>query len=639
MSNKVLSDKYISKLLAGLETEEHYVFLDTSKADEMNTQSLLFTKPRKHIRYRFGDDRTEFCRDIQGWLDRGFYCAGWFAYEFLHDEVSGNAVPAATIGAEFGVYSAPELLGQPAQRNNHSDLVGTNEQTSAEETYQLQNLAANMDRDEYCRAIDTVLEYIAAGDTYQVNFTFKLYFDFSGSVAGFYGDLRRSQPVPYGCCIRNKEKYILSFSPELFFRAEPEKIIARPMKGTIGRGRTGEEDLANATILSTDVKNRSENVMIVDLLRNDLSRLAEATGGGSVHVSSLFDIEQYQSVLQMTSTVVATRRGKENMTPEQILEAIFPCGSVTGAPKIRTMEIIDELEKEPRGVYTGAIGYFSPGGTAMFNVPIRTVVLDGSRGEMGIGSGIVADSLPESEWQECLLKSKFLTDPLPHFELIETLLYNPGQGCLLLDEHLERLASSADYFSFSCDRAQVRAGVLAYAESLSDRSCHRLRLGLSSGGELQFSSTECGRPETLALPRPSENHHATAVLIDFADCPIDTTSPWVFHKTTRRKIYNLAYEQACTKGLFDVIFANERGEITEGCISNIFILKDGCYYTPPLRCGLLDGIMRRHILENQASLPVQESVLFRQDLLQADKIYLCNSVRGILPARLRETTA
>lgn len=631
MSNRVLSDKYISKLLGGLATEEHFVLLDTSKPDDMNTQSLLFTKPCQQICFRFGDDRKAFYRDIQSWLEKGYYCAGWFSYEFLHDEDPGEAAFTGSIGAEFGVYSAPDELGPPENSNPFS----TTGRDSAEEAYQLGKVLPNMERDEYCRAIETVLDYIAAGDTYQVNYTFKLHFDFSGSVAGFYRDLRRSQPVPYGCCIRNKERYILSFSPELFFRAEPERIIARPMKGTVARGRTGEEDLAHATFLHGDVKNRSENVMIVDLLRNDLSRLVRASGGGTVHVSSLFDIEQYQSVLQMTSTVVAHRTTKEAVTPEQVIEAIFPCGSVTGAPKIRTMEIIDELEKDPRGVYTGAIGYFSPGGTAMFNVPIRTIVLDGNSGEMGIGSGIVADSLPESEWQECLLKSKFLTEPLPKFELIETLLYDPAEGYLLFEEHLDRLSSSADYFGFPWDGSKVRATLLSHAETLSDNSHHRVRLTLSSMAELEVTSTVCGEPNRLLLPPPSDKGQGGTVLIDFADAPVDTTTPWVFHKTTRRKTYNLAYEKGCSEGLFDVIFANEEGEITEGCISNIFILKDGCYYTPPLRSGLLDGIMRRHILENQTSLPVRERVLYREDLLGADRLFLCNSVRGILPARLK----
>ncbi len=637
MNNRVLSDRYISNLFAGLETEENYVFLDTSKPDKTNSQSLLFTKPHQHIRYRFGDDRASFYREIQGCLEKGLYCAGWFSYEFLHDDSLGRVIASAhlsgTIGAEFGVYSAPDRLRHVDEQGEPADF-GTS--SRPEETYQLRNLRPNIDRDEFYRAIGTILDYIAAGDTYQVNYTFKLHFDFRGSLAAFYRDLRRSQPVPYGCCIRNKERYILSFSPELFFRAEGEKIIARPMKGTIARGRTGEEDLANATILHNDVKNRSENVMIVDLLRNDLSRLTEATGGGSVQVTSLFDIEQYRSVLQMTSTVEATRTGKQRLTAEQIIEAIFPCGSVTGAPKIRTMEIIDELEKEPRGVYTGAIGYFSPAGAAIFNVPIRTVVLAGTSGEMGIGSGIVADSLPESEWQECLLKSKFLTDPLPNFELIETLLYHPRQGYLFIDEHVQRLASSADYFGFACDCAMVHSRLLSYAGLLTDSSCHRVRLCLSSTGEIQLDSSECGEPEHLELPRPSETSCDQPVLIDFSGSAMDTSSPWVFHKTTRREIYDRAHDKARAEGLFDVVFSNERDEITEGCISNIIILKDGCYYTPPLRSGLLDGIMRRAILERQVSLPVRERILFRDDLLQADKLYLCNSVRGVLPARLKK---
>ena len=632
MKSGILSEKEVAGLLQRLEEEEHYVFLDTAKPDSENRRSLLFTNPRAMLRFHHGDDRTQFYRQIQDWLEQGYYLAGWFSYEFMQELDPNPDQP----GAEFGVYEPPACFTRDAVPQGWAEPVeGT---IGPGGTYTIENLHPNMDQEEYCRAIRKILEYIAAGDTYQVNYTFKLFFDFSGSVADLYRDLRHSQPVPYGCCIRNGEHFILSFSPELFFRSNRNNMIARPMKGTLKRGRTPEEDLANATHLYTDIKNRSENVMIVDLLRNDLSRLVDATGGGTVTVKSLFDVEQYQSVLQMTSTVVAQREAAEGLIPHQILEAIFPCGSVTGAPKIRTMEIIDELEKVKRGVYTGAIGYFGPDHSAVFNVPIRTVVLDGQRGEMGIGSGIVADSSPESEWHECLLKSKFLTEPLPRFEIIETMFHDSRSGFYLLGFHLERLASSADYFGFACDRAAIHACLLEESTRLAATGQHcRVRLTLSRDGELDLQTRPCARPERLSLPATGEDPGQAAVTVAFSDEVVDRRAPWVFHKTTMRQKYDRAWEAGRVNGLFDVLFCNEAGEITEGCITNIFILLDGAYVTPPLQCGLLNGVMRRHILQSRQNPPVQEKKLFRDDITRAEAIFLCNSVRGVVRAEIKES--
>lgn len=633
MVNNKLSDAQVSSLLDSLADHDRYVFLDTAEIDEDNQQSLLFTQPVKQLQFRQGEDRDEYYGQLTRCMDEGYYLAGWFAYEFLHAPHDDTESYRDNLLADFGAYRAPKVF----EHRSGADKYSVPErELSLNGSYRLANLQPNLDQEDYCQAITTILDYIAAGDTYQVNYTFKFFFDFVGSITAFYQDLRHSQPVPYGCCIRNGEDYILSFSPELFFRINNEEIVARPMKGTMKRGRTVPEDLRHATFLQSDVKNRSENVMIVDLLRNDLSRLVDATGGGTVKVDSLFDIERYRSVFQMTSSIVAKRNNSSRMQISEVLNSLFPCGSVTGAPKIRTMEIIDELEKEPRGVYTGAIGYFAPDRRAIFNVPIRTVVLRGMQGEMGIGSGIVADSSPETEWQECLLKARFLTSPLPKFDLIETALYHPEKGVIYLADHLDRLQDSAHYFNFSFNRARIETDLQHYLSGLKHRDYSRIRLTLSGNGELHISSSSCARPGAFELPENPSEYHVKPVLIDFADQKIDASKPWFFHKTTMRQLYDQAFEKARSMGLFDVVFCNGRDEITEGCITNIFIVKDGCYFTPPRMCGLLDGIMRKQLLSVDRPFQPRERMLYKEDIIQAEHIFVCNSVRGVLPAQLQK---
>ncbi|MBE0584041.1 MAG: aminodeoxychorismate synthase component I [Desulfofustis sp.] len=632
MNVSPLSDTQMAGLLATLSAHEHFVLFDTSRPDESNRHSLLFVDPVSRLVCRTGEDRRAFLERMTDLLDQGLYLAGWFAYEFFHERRSVAAEPLSVIRAEFGAYRRPLLHDHHRGTGSFPGLDG--ERHRQQDEYRLSGLAPNMDRDDYCRAIAAILDYIAAGDTYQVNYTCKMRFGFSGSVTGLYLDLRRSQPVPYGCFLKHGSRSLLSFSPELFFRAEPGVITTRPMKGTIHRGRTLEEDRRQAEMLQRDAKNRSENVMIVDLLRNDLARLVEALGGGTVRVASLFDIERYQTVLQMTSTVVAEYSRAGAVAPIELIDALFPCGSVTGAPKIRTMEIIEELETEPRGVYTGAIGYFSPDRQAVFNVPIRTVVLDGECGEMGIGSGIVADSTPADEWRECLLKARFLTHPLPAFELLETLLLRPLEGYFLLAEHLERLADSAAYCGFYFDRQRTLQALQEVAASGGTNGCRRVRLTLARHGEVRISSVPCAEPRRLFLPDPAVVESLEPVAIGLAEETVDSSSIWLFHKTTHRQVYQQGLRQAENDGLFDVLLCNERGEITEGCISNIFALLDGIYVTPPLRCGLLAGVMRRRLLATTSSLSVQERVLYREDLLRAERLYLCNAVRGVLRARL-----
>ncbi|MGA7279837.1 MAG: aminodeoxychorismate synthase component I [Desulfocapsaceae bacterium] len=639
MTFSVLTDKQIGALLASLAEHEQYVFLDTSMPDRLNNRSLLFTRPLSLLQHRQGQNRADFLEEAAGWLDRGYYLAGWIGYEFLHDELSLRLAAAEGLLAELGVYPPPALFDHSAPGAGFEPpvVVGTLGEDAAQNAYRLDNLQPAIEQQQYCRAVRDILEYIAAGDTYQVNYTFKMHFDFEGSVVSLYRNLRRSQPVPYGCCIKNGERYTLSFSPELFFKMEPDRIIARPMKGTAARGRNTIEDKRSAHFLKNDVKNRSENVMIVDLLRNDLSRLVDGTGGGTVDVDSLFDVERYRTVLQMTSTVVARRRQNSRVTPAQILQAIFPCGSVTGAPKIRTMEIIDELESQPRGVYTGAVGYFSPDGAAQFNVPIRTLVVDGKRGEMGIGSGIVADSSPEDEWRECLLKARFLSHPPPPFQLFETMLYHPRSGYLLLYDHLQRLEESAQYFGFLINRQRIADELNRRSHCFEDNSCMRVRLVLESDGRFTLEATPCPEPRALSLAEQPDldESQSAGEMIDFADEQTMSSSRWLFHKTTRREQYDRFYRKAAAQGLFDFIFCNERGEVTEGCISNLVVRLAGRYFTPPQESGLLAGAMRRQLLQPNNAVQVKEKVLYREDLERAEAIFLCNSVRGIVRVRLR----
>jgi len=635
MTHAVLTDRRIAHLLGSLSDQEHYVLLDTSMADARNCRSLLFTRPVAQLPFYEGDDRSAYLDAVEGRLQDGYWIAGWLGYEFFHDEIGipvKHAGPQPALLADLAVYSSPECFAHDEQ--GPAPPIALYGEPEAPD-YRISDLRPEMEEGPYCDAIRAVLDYIAAGDTYQVNYTFKLKFDFSGSVHRFYRDLRRNQPVPYGACIRNGSRHTLSLSPELFFRMERGTIHARPMKGTMKRGRTGSEDDTIARTLRSDVKNRSENVMIVDLLRNDLSRLVEDNGGGTVKVSSLFDIERYRTVFQMTSSIVARRFDNERVTPRQILDAIFPCGSVTGAPKIRTMEIIDELEIEPRGVYTGAIGFFSPHGEAVFNVPIRTVVIDGEQAEMGIGSGIVADSSPEDEWRECLLKAKFLTNLMPRYELIETMLHHPQEGFVFLADHLTRLAESAAYLGIRCDTERIRSEIEELGKTLGKDTCRRVRMMLNLDGETNFEHRECAMPQALHL-LDAVGLEAELPLIDFAPEPVDSSSPWLYHKTTRRELYNRAYRQAVADGLIDVIFCNERDEITEGAISNVIAKVDGQYCTPPVESGLLPGVMRANLLREDARIPVSERVLSGEDLRSAEEIFICNAVRGVVRVKLRE---
>lgn len=637
-----MQDPDLAGLLTFLARQEHFVLLDTSRPDRENTTSLLFLDPLDRLVCRLHDNLDEYLRILQERLDKGMYLAGWVGYEFgalLEGKITfGNAAGPGdnVVLADLGVFDRPRRFDHTTAEHDFP-FAGNSE--SCEEsmtTWAIENLRPNMTKEEFLAVLDRVRQYIIAGDTYQVNLTMKLLFDFVGSAEMLYTALRKNQSVAYSAYIRNGEERILSFSPELFFRKNNDEITVRPMKGTAVKGRNSIEEQANSARLRQDSKNRSENVMIVDLLRNDLARLINGAGGGRVFVESLFDIESYESLLQMTSTVKAGKAssatGKIRLS--ELFRALFPCGSITGAPKIRTMQIINELEKERRGVYTGAIGYFDPDGSAVFNVPIRTIMLQGGRGEMGIGAGITYDSIAEEEWSESLLKGHFLTHRQPDFQLLETLLWQPGTGYRLLDAHLQRLAGAAQFFKFSYDE-QVIGARLAGEENPRSDTCRRVRLVLHKDGRILLTTAPCAAPGAFCLPRyVSQDKMAALPMVDFSAHKIDTKGPWLFHKTTLRPWYDAEYERALEKGLIDVLFCNTTGEVTEGCISNVIICRDGRYFTPPVTSGLLPGVMRAHLL-NQQHVPLVEKVLTRDEIVNADALFICNSVRGVVRVKMR----
>ena len=640
---KPFSDKALQSLLSELAGSDDFVFLESTRVTPENHRSYLFLDPIEKLTCCQDDDPVAFLEKAQERQQQGFYLAGYLSYEFgyflepvLAESFRPRPLPrpgAALPLAELGVFSRAHVYDHldESSPGNHAWPSGNQPETVT--GFGIDNLQLNLERPDYLEAISRIKSYIGAGDTYQVNFTLKLLFGFSGSIREFYGSLRRNQSVSYGGYIKNGDTAILTFSPELFLRKRNNVITVRPMKGTMRRGRTVAEDRQFADFLHNDIKNRSENVMIVDLLRNDLGRLSRM---GGVNVQSLFDVETYETLLQMTSTI----KGKlaHPVSLKEMFMALFPCGSVTGAPKIRTMEIIRELEAEDRSVYTGAIGYITPDGDAVFNVPIRTVVLQGDKGEMGIGSGIVWDSDPVGEWEECKLKGRFLMNPAPEFKLIETMLWHPESGYWLLDLHLDRLAESAGYFLFPCDVGEVRislemlAGSFRGAERMKSQ---RVRLTLARDGEIELTSTALDTgmlpPIDPAALQPGDTASLPQVI--FSDIRTDSNAPYLYHKTTVRGCYDEERTRAAARGIYEVLFVNEKGEVTEGSFTNIFVLRKGRLITPPVSCGLLPGILRQHLLLKYPEM-VQEEIISPGDVAQAEAVFVGNSVRGLVQVQL-----
>ena len=447
-------------------------------------------------------------------------------------------------------------------------------------------------RDEYDNAVTRIRELIAAGDTYQVNYSFPVTSNFTQDDFAWYRSLCLAQGAEYSAYLDLGRYKVLCLSPELFFRRTGNHVVTKPMKGTAPRGRWLAEDRETAEWLKHSVKNRAENVMIVDLLRNDLGKVSVP---GSVRVSSLFDLERFETVWQMTSTVEATLCDGTSLV--DLMRALFPCGSITGAPKIRTMQIIRELERFPRGAYTGAIGLLKPGGDCVFNVAIRTVVIDteSAMATFGVGGGVTIDSTAEREYEECLVKSRFLHSTPVEFQLFESILLEDGDY-FLLPEHLERLKDSAEYFGFRFVGTRINADLQRIK---TECGSFKVRLTLWKDGHIESRMT---RIELLDDMKP----------VALATEPVDSSDLFLFHKTTRRRSGD------------DVIFWNERGEVTESSIANLVVSIDGELFTPPVECGLLPGIFRNHLL---AEGKIRERVITIQEFRNVSEFFLINSVR------------
>jgi len=633
---KPFTDKEIKSITNWLDSQREFVFLETTRVTKENHKTFLFTKPKKWLICTTDTKAEHFLQEIESWRYRGFFLAGWIGYEFgyllepsLKKLLTEKDKPKKDHNlALLGVFEQPTIYSHKGG-NSIGDLFGFINNCETDDVFSINNLRTNIDRFEYFNAIEKIKKYIKAGDTYQVNLTLKLLFTLVGSKAALYRSLRKNQSVSYSAWIRYGKEEIMSFSPELYFRSDNDTITVRPMKGTMDRGLTLEDDELHCQKLCRDPKNISENVMIVDLLRNDLARLMHTMGGGTVKPLSLFDVEIYETLLQMTSTIIGSPQKNEWIGLSEILKALFPCGSVTGAPKIRTMEIIHELEKEDRGVYCGAIGYSSREVT-VFNVPIRTIVLNKNQGQMGIGSGIIYDSDPTSEWDECLLKGNFLKTSQTDFQIIETMLWQPDKGYRLLKHHLVRLKNSAEYFLFNYDLNEIASVLEQESQKFQESNkSFSVRLLLHRDADITVHSTQLDDTFNSDYTTPLRINPLPEVMISGQH--MNSSDPFLYHKTTNRKKYDEERKKALEKGYYEVIFLNSNGEVTEGAISNVFILENKKLLTPPVSCGLLGGTLRSFLLEQGM---VSEKKLFLKDLVNADEIYVGNSVRGLIQVRL-----
>jgi len=454
-----------------------------------------------------------------------------------------------------------------------------------------------IDRAAYTAAFDRVKAYIAAGDIYQANLTFQAGMPVAGDPLALYARIRGAAAAGWGGIVHDGTRTLLSFSPEMFVRLDDRRIEARPMKGTAIRD-------SDPAALAEDPKQRAENLMIVDLIRNDLSRVAAPA---SVAVPELFAVERYPTILQMTSTVTAELA--EGADAVSLLEATFPCGSITGAPKLRAMAIAAEVETGPRGLYTGAIGRLDAGGDAAFNVAIRTLVVEGERATIGLGSGVVADSEMDAEWAECLAKGAFVSAACPRFDLIETMPFDPHEGFTDLERHLGRMKRSADALGFAFDRHDCRNELQAATFRLRDPA--RIRVRLSSTGKVAIEVRDA----------PAEIEEIVAPIVPLPVSPDDFR---LRHKTSDRGFYDAARE-----GYAEVVFTRPDGFLTEGSFTNLFVERDGKLLTPPASRGLLPGILRERLLANGEAI---ERDLTATDL--SDGFFLGNALRGLIRARL-----
>jgi para-aminobenzoate synthetase / 4-amino-4-deoxychorismate lyase len=594
-------------MIPSLPEDQPFVLLESSGKGE----SYLFTDLAATVRAadaRGVDDALQALRRAR---ENGLYAAGWMGFEAGY-ALEAKLQPHMQADTEllwFGLFRQrrtltlleAESLWRAPRATPHPAAI-----TSVVPRWSAGDYAARMAR---------IHDYILAGDIYQANLTFPADVTFEGTPLALYAALRRTQRVPYGALIFTGTRWILSFSPELFFELKNGVLTAQPMKGTAARSVLPELDAKAAQALQSDTKNRAENLMIVDLLRNDLSRVSVA---GSVQVPALYDIISYPTVHQMVSTITSTLApGKEAI---DALRALFPCGSITGAPKLRAMEIIHEQETERRDVYCGAIGQIAPDGDACFSVAIRTLAITSSgKAVLGLGSGVVADSQAADEYAECLLKAQFLSHKVPPFDLIETMAWRPDSGWQMWEAHLARLQASADFWGFFMNAPQLHAEAAQLAATWT--KAMQVRLLASRTGALCW--------QWKPLPEPP-----AAPFVVIAPERMRSDNLFLYHKTSHRAFYDEPRKRLHAQtGCFDCLFLNERDELTEGSFTTLFIRKGDHMLTPPLASGLLPGILRQSMLERG---DVREAVLTLEDVRHADALFLGNSVRGLIRTELKD---
>ena len=585
-------------------------FVDFPWAPDGAAGPLAFDHPVEVVRAMSIDEVRPALDRVAAACAAGRYAVGFVSYEAApaFDPAmqvrGGSGVPLVW----FGLHDAP--LAPGAARHEPA-------------AYACSVWEAGTAERPYAASVAAVRAAISRGDTYQVNHTMRLRARFDGDPLGAWADLRRAQRHGWFAYVDTGDHAVASVSPELFFTWDGRRIVTRPMKGTRARSRDGALDAARAADLRASAKDRAENLMIVDLLRNDLGRVCVP---GSVQVPSLFDVEAYPTVWQLTSTV--TGLGRPGIGLTDLFDGLFPCGSITGAPKIRTMELITHLEDRPRGVYCGAVGIVFPGGAAAFNVAIRTLVVDRAdgRARYDVGGGVVWDSDGRDEYAEALAKAAVLDMTQREFEIVETVRVD-GSGVVLLDRHLDRMSASAAWFGRPFDRDRA-AGLLRSTWPPTDADCGdgavRARLLLAGDGRLRVETSvldePLGRLISSTEPRP----------VALAAAPIWSGDPWLRHKTTRRGAYLRAQAGRDDPTLFDVLMHNERGELTESTIGNVVIELDGRLVTPAATSGLLPGTMRAELLDRGV---IVEGTVSINRLDPDRRLWIINGVRGWVPVR------
>ena len=558
---------------------------------------LQFKDPINIIVARSIEEVMPCLTQIQQAVSKGYYAAGYLSYEAApafdqnYQVNKGNQAPLLW----FGIFDKPE---QEIMNCNH--------------TFKVSHWNPNVTIDTYNEKIDKIHNHILAEETEQVNYTIRLSANFEGDSLAFYKQLEDAQSANYSAYIDIEDYTILSSSPELFFHLKDGEITTRPMKGTIGRGNTYEEDIRNADWLKSSKKNRFENELVVNLMINELEKIAVP---GTIKKQSLYEIEKYPTVYQMTSTVKAEIPPEKNII--DIFKALFPSGSITGLPKIKTMEIISEIETSPREVYCGAIGFITPENEAVFNVPIRTVLIDKQNGhaQYGVGGAITHESTKEEEYAEVLIKAELLVKERSDFKLLETLGLKNGEY-LVLDEHLTRLKRSAQYFDFMLDIDEIKRELRLTAIKHNDDKHWKVRLIVDKNGEFTIE-TEIVNPFT-------EN-----VSVALSNKPIEKADLFLYHKTTNRKTYDLHRE--FNRAVFDVLLWNDANEITEFTMGNIVIELEGKLITPPIECGVLAGTYREVLLQKAV---ISELKITVEDLRRCQNIWFINSVREWVPVNL-----